>query len=271
MSGSFPFNISYLFLYQFSLGKMVLSLKVRKVKTRNRKMKLCAFVLDHFCHELQANYFPQSSRAISLVDPTQRLFHPNPLPCLFYLVDRSSVIIQIHALPLQRRQSCNDGLVQEQQLGLFFSQFFSLEKANILESQKSCQFFSSLLFNLRKMDSRAVNKYLHSVKCWLVIHWFYTTWWMVALTVSTAEKVEEELRRATVVEKHSCDNTSGWIVQPCPELLPHSSQKHTSEATYAIPAHTLWKQVGHCLRSCLRWEEEDVKEAAKELVTMEIL
>lgn len=168
------------FYTSFHWEKMVLSLKVRKVKTRNRKMKLCTFVLDHFCHELQTNYFPQSSRGISLVDPTQRLFHPNPLPCLFYLVDSSSVIIQIHALPPQRRQSCNDGLVQEQQLGLFFSQFFSLEKANILESQKSCQIFSSLLFNLRKMDSRAVNKYLHSVKCWLVIHWFYTIWWTVA-------------------------------------------------------------------------------------------
>lgn len=97
MSGSFPYNINYLFLYQFSLGKNGFAFKSKKGEDK----------------KLQTNYFPQSSRGISLVDPIQRLFHPNPLPCLFYLMDSSSVIIQIHALPLRRRQSCNYGLFQE--------------------------------------------------------------------------------------------------------------------------------------------------------------
>lgn len=110
MSVSFPFNINYLFLAQFSLGKNVF---VFEKKGEDQKKENEAFVLDHFCHELQTNSFPQGSRGISLVDQIQRLFHPNPLPCLFYLMDSSSVIIQIHALPLQRRQSCNHGLFQE--------------------------------------------------------------------------------------------------------------------------------------------------------------
>lgn len=94
---------------------------------------------------------------------------------------------------------------------------------------------------------------------------------MVALTVSTAEKVEEELRRATVVEKHSCDNTSG-VDSSSPALKLSFILLRTTHLRLLIPEHTLWKQVGDCLSSCLQWEEEEeVKEAAKELVTMEIL
>lgn len=94
---------------------------------------------------------------------------------------------------------------------------------------------------------------------------------MVALTVSTAEKAEEEIRRATVVEKHSCDNTSG-VDSSSPAQKFSFILLRTTHLRLLIPAHTLWKQVGDCLSSWLRWEEEEeVKEAAKELVTMEIL
>lgn len=108
-------------------------------------MKPCTSVLGHFCHELQTNSFPQSSRGISLVDQIQRLFHPNPLPCLFYLVDSSSVIIQIHALPLQHRHSpATTAYFSNNNWAYSFPSSFLYKKANILKSQKFCQpsFFS---------------------------------------------------------------------------------------------------------------------------------
>lgn len=95
--------------------------------------------------------FPQSSRGISLVDQIQRLFHPNPLPCLFYLMDSSTVIIQIHALPLQHRHSpATRAYFSNNNWAYSFPSSFLyiyIYIYNILESQK---FFQLSFFSVRK-------------------------------------------------------------------------------------------------------------------------
>lgn len=93
----FPFSYSSF----HSKNGFICKSKIDKDHQIENKTLYC--YLRSYFHELQTNSFPQSSSGISLVDQIQRLFHPNLLPCLFYLVHSSSVIIQIHAFPLQHR------------------------------------------------------------------------------------------------------------------------------------------------------------------------
>lgn len=91
---------------------------------------------------------------------------------------------------------------------------------------------------------------------------------MVALTGTTEVKMDEDLKSATVVEEHSCDNTSEPDLQVIRPTQPYtfsfySCQNNTSEATFSPPPHTHThlphqKQVGDCLSAGLQWVGEEV-------------